>query len=122
MLSDDKFAKIVDLQEVLRQIDEILEDADKRHEFLDPITWFFKDDYRNGVRMSDATLQELFFKLDPLASENLIINDGEDAGNPDDEAMEELRQRGYNVTPGERDGFGWITGIIHAKHFKHVFG
>lgn len=122
MLTDDKYAKIDELCEVLRQIDEVFEDTTKRHEYLDMITWFFKDEFRNGVRMSDAALQELFFKLDPLASENLIINDGEDAGNPDYEAMEELKGRGYLVTPGERDGFGWVTGIINARHFKHVFG
>ena len=32
---------------------------------------------------------------------------------PSLEMMREFRDHGYNVRPGERDSFGWLTGIVH---------
>ena len=33
-----------------------------------------------------------------------------------------LIECGYRVTPGEMDGFGWLTGIIHTTKGRIVFG
>lgn len=35
---------------------------------------------------------------------------------------ERLAQHGYRVRCGERDSFGWLSGIIVGRHFKIVYG
>ena len=32
---------------------------------------------------------------------------------PSSGMIKEFRDHGYNVRPGERDSFGWLTGIVH---------
>ena len=34
----------------------------------------------------------------------------------------DIRERGYNVYPGERDSFGWVTGCIRTSKGIIVYG
>ena len=38
------------------------------------------------------------------------------------EHMENMKKNGYDVYPGERDGFGWLTGRIKTNRGIVVFG
>ena len=38
------------------------------------------------------------------------------------EAIEELQKRGYSIGPGERDRFGWLTGIVGTSKGDIVYG
>lgn len=33
-----------------------------------------------------------------------------------------LKQCGYQVTAGEQDSFGWLSGVVHTKVGRVVFG
>lgn len=52
------------------------------------------------------------------ACEELITNDGHCNRNN----MRLLKDAGFNVTPGEQDSFGWLTGCIHTKKGIIVYG
>lgn len=53
-----------------------------------------------------------------VADDVLIGRDGRPSGL----AIERLKVEGYLVTVGEKDSFGWLSGIIHTKVGKVVFG
>jgi len=52
-----------------------------------------------------------------FADEDLISN-----GRPDFSMIEALRREGFEVTPGETDSFGWLTGVIHTPKGMIVWG
>lgn len=37
-------------------------------------------------------------------------------------AIAHVVKQGVAITCGEKDSFGWLTGVIHTKHGKIVFG
>lgn len=43
-------------------------------------------------------------------------------GNPNYKNIEKVRAHGYLVFPGEKDGFGWLTGCIQKHNRLLVFG
>ena len=43
-------------------------------------------------------------------------------GNADFRAIATLKANGFNVTKGEGDSFGWLTGVIHTKQGRIVYG
>ena len=53
-----------------------------------------------------------------LANRVLITKDG--YINETNEAK--LKRKGFKITPGEQDSFGWLSGLIHTKKGKIVFG
>lgn len=110
------FARLI---HVIRRMDEIFDDAEERSKYVNEETGFIKNGHLNGERMDNEELQALFFELDPLCDQELIDNEGRA---PSGSALMALRERGYNAEPGERDGFGWLTGVLHGRNFKHVFG
>jgi hypothetical protein len=57
-------------------------------------------------------------KAAELASGYLI----DSKGNADFRAIATLKGSGFNVTKGESDSFGWLTGIIHTKQGRIVYG
>lgn len=59
---------------------------------------------------SDGLVESLADVSYFLAPEALINKRGE----PDFEAHRELAQAGYRVSCGERDSFGWLTGVIET--------
>ncbi len=52
-----------------------------------------------------------------LANENLIHD-----CKPNFDNIEILKQHGFNVFPGDKDSFGWLTGCIRTKKGIIVFG
>lgn len=60
----------------------------------------------------------LLRELDGLCDALLITSDGRcNSAN-----ISILKDKGFNVGPGETDSFGWITGIIYTKKGKFVYG
>ncbi len=55
--------------------------------------------------------------ISALASDILINVQGR----PDIEMIDTLKNAGYNVFAGERDGFGWLSGCIQTKKGILVF-
>lgn len=53
-----------------------------------------------------------------LADIMLITN----SGGCDWTNIEALRNAGFNVTAGERDSFGWLSGVIHTSKGRIVYG
>lgn len=53
-----------------------------------------------------------------LAEEYLITSQG----HPNFENINILKENGYNVYPGEKDSFGWLTGCIKTSKGVIVFG
>lgn len=53
-----------------------------------------------------------------LACENLIDN----SGHCNWKNIKELDKNGFNVSAGEQDSFGWLTGVIHTAKGKIVYG
>lgn len=43
-------------------------------------------------------------------------------GGADFSAIFALKAAGVLVTCGESDGFGWLTGVVHTRHGKIVYG
>ncbi|MED0738985.1 hypothetical protein [Aneurinibacillus thermoaerophilus] len=57
-------------------------------------------------------------EIDLLACRALITPDGRCNWG----AIEELKENGFRVFPGETDGFGWLTGCIETQKGIVVFG
>lgn len=53
-----------------------------------------------------------------IANENLIL----EGGQVNKEALTILKAEGFRVIPGERDSFGWVTGLIITKKGNILFG
>jgi hypothetical protein len=53
-----------------------------------------------------------------LAPEALIVS----SGRPNFEAHARLKAAGYEVSCGERDSFGWLTGLIHTPKGLIMYG
>lgn len=63
--------------------------------------------------------------LHPLIQEAISLADGNlitVTGACHWDNMEKLGKAGFNVTCGERDSFGWLTGIIHTKKGRIIYG
>lgn len=70
-----------------------------------------------------ATGEETVAKLtvDPAvaaACSELITSEGR----ANQVAIAHVVKQGVAITCGEKDSFGWLTGVIHTKHGKIVFG
>ena len=59
---------------------------------------------------------EMYNEVVGLCNEYLITNGG--LCNWDNIRI--LRSNGYRVFPGEKDGFGWLTGCVQKKNDKRV--
>jgi hypothetical protein len=59
----------------------------------------------------DSDLPKLVQEAVGLACEVLITSKGE----CDWTNISFLKRAGFNVTPGDKDSFGWLTGVIHTK-------
>lgn len=60
----------------------------------------------------------LVTEISDLAEEILIQSDGK----PDFRKITMLSSKGFTVTRGEGDSFGWLSGIIKTPKGKIVFG
>lgn len=57
--------------------------------------------YTTGIPGDEGIAADLFDWLECSSSR------------PSIDMIREFREHGYNVRPGERDSFGWLTGIVH---------
>lgn len=60
----------------------------------------------------------LIQQIKSLAADLLITAQGR----PHADRIEILKRQGFPVTAGERDSFGWLSGVIHTTNGKIVFG
>lgn len=93
---------VMKLIEVLKKIE-----TDNSIEYKSYLTDGFEYDYHPLVREAVR-----------LAEDELI----DDSGHPDGSAKELLLKEGFQVLPGERDSFGWLTGRIITKKGTIIFG
>ena len=63
-------------------------------------------------------LHPLVKKVVDLADEELITN----TGSCNWQAHKLLKDAGFPVTCGERDSFGWLSGVIHTTKGMIVYG
>jgi len=63
-------------------------------------------------------LHPLVQKVVDLADEELITKKGD----CNSTAHNLLKRAGFNVTCGERDSFGWLSGVIHTTKGMIVYG
>lgn len=74
--------------------------------------------YNRNLPKENRWFNDLLDEIDGDLSAFLITSDGK----PDFEAIEAMRLAGYTVTKGESDSFGWLTGVLHTKVGKVVYG
>ena len=78
-----------------------------------------KVDYiRPKMYLTDDKPQELVKEAVKIANEVLIT----DGGKPDFDNINIIRKNGFDVFPGEKDSFGWLTGCIKTTKGIIVFG
>jgi len=87
-------------------------------------TWRFKsstpylNSYKSKNKFKMALIRHKVSKISNLACETLI-----DAhGRVDWANVDKLNSISCSVSPGERDSFGWLTGLLHCKQGTIVFG
>ena len=68
--------------------------------------------------LTDDKPQELVKEAVNLADKVLITN----GGKPNFDNINVIRENGFDVFPGEKDSFGWLTGCIRTAKGIIVFG
>ena len=74
-----------------------------------------------GTFLTDGSEDDLL----PVVKAIVGLADGElidVSGKPNFKAHVEMAGKGFPVTCGERDAFGWLTGVIHTSKGLIVFG
>lgn len=61
--------------------------------------------------LTNGEPKELVKEAVRLADEVLITSEGK----PNYESINYLKEHGFNVFPGEKDSFGWLTGCIKTS-------
>lgn len=74
-------------------------------------------DYDDGVPYPPEA-KSLMKGIDVLAEYVLITNEGK----PHPGNIRQLSRAGFRVSPGDKDAFGWLTGVITTQVGKIVFG
>jgi hypothetical protein len=74
--------------------------------------------YKNKNKFLEAVIHRKINKLLQLCDELLI--DG--SGKCNWENIKILNKNGYSVGPGEKDRFGWLTGVVETKKGYIVYG
>lgn len=99
------------MQELIAALKEIEQATDLINRSMYEDVWWLT----NG---SEDDLDPRVAKAAELACGYLI----DSKGNADFRAIAVLKGNGFNVTCGERDSFGWLSGIIHTKQGRIVYG
>lgn len=68
--------------------------------------------------ISHDVAKALLTDIDSMADDVLIT----DTGQPNYDNIAKMKQAGFRVGPGEKDSFGWLSGIITTKVGKITFG
>lgn len=78
----------------------------------------YLNSYKNKNKFFQAFIHHKIKKIEALCCD-LFIN-GEGRCNWDN--MSIMGDRGYYISPGERDSFGWLTGVLHTSKGDIVYG
>lgn len=73
--------------------------------------------YDDGIPYPQEA-KSLMKGIDVLAEYVLITNEGK----PHPGNIRQLSRAGFRVSPGDKDAFGWLTGVITTRVGKIVFG
>lgn len=99
------------MQELIEALKEIEQATDLINRSMYNDVWWLTDGSEDDLDPRVARAAE-------LASGYLI----DSKGNADFRAIATLKANGFNVTKGEGDSFGWLTGVIHTKQGRIVYG
>lgn len=83
-----------------------------------PYARTYVNNFSHKNKFFEAFIRHKVNKIISLCDTLLISSDGY----PNYENIEELKTRGYYVGPGEKDRFGWLTGIVGTSKGDIVFG
>jgi len=113
----------MELLEIIKKIDEIFKDETIRNRYVDEEDGFIKDEYRNkDVAFDHPELESLLEKLDEGLCGEMITPQGQ----ADFFKMKKLSQMGgelrVNFRAGEKDSFGWLTGVLQTRYFNYCYG
>lgn len=99
------------MQELIEALKEIEQATDLVNRYMYDDVWWLTNGSWDDLDPRVARAVE-------LACGYLIDSDG--GCNWD--AHDILKKNGFRVTCGERDSFGWLSGIIHTKQGRIVYG
>jgi len=99
------------MQELIEALKEIEQATDLINRSMYNDVWWLTDGSEDDLDPRVARAAE-------LACGYLI----DSKGNADFRAIATLKANGFNVTKGEGDSFGWLTGVIHTKQGRIVYG
>ena len=99
------------MQELIQALREVEAATDLVNRSMYNDVWWLTDGSEDDLDPRVARAAE-------LASGYLI----DSKGNADFRAIATLKANGFNVTKGEGDSFGWLTGVIHTKQGRIVYG
>lgn len=99
-------------------MDTLIEELQKieRWNFTNNATYLHSYKSKNKVKM--AIILNMNKKISYLADSLLVDEDGKINW----ENVDELNNRGYSISPGEQDRFGWLSGLLHCSKGFIVFG
>ena len=78
----------------------------------------FIHNYKDANKFKEAFIRHKLNKILSLADGLLISS----KGGCDWDNISILQTKGYCVGPGEKDSFGWLTGVIETSKGKIVYG
>ena len=78
----------------------------------------YLNNFKHKNKFFEAFIHHKLNKIESMCCDLLI--DG--SGHCNWELIEELQKRGFYVGPGERDGFGWLTGVVGTLKGYVVYG
>lgn len=78
----------------------------------------YLNNFKHKNKFFQAFIHHKLNKIESMCCDLLI--DG--SGHCNWELIEELQKRGFYVGPGERDGFGWLTGVVGTLKGYVVYG
>lgn len=105
---------------IVKQLDELFSLLENKIH-LDENKFLKWDNEKYTFQYPNKDIEELFDKLTELADTLLITP----SGNPNYSNFQILMDRyggGLSFRPGEKDSFGWLSGIMETNHFCFTFG
>lgn len=68
--------------------------------------------------LQNSPVRSLVKRIELIASQVLIDEEGQNLW----ELHDTMAAAGFPVSCGEKDSFGWLTGVIHTKKGKIIYG
>lgn len=100
---------------------EVLIEKLKALESLESMTKYAGGYINSGLDEEDHYPEEglgLLQEIEGMTDSTLIT----EGGRPNFTPIDQVKAAGFHVGPGEKDSFGWLTGVITTQCGKIVFG